>query len=188
MEHFDQGPFALGRLAGNQHQVAWIDGVMRDPMDRGCAERAHDLRGNAQNRTDRHGSVRVDPFFGQGSFEIFRDVNQVIVLDSEIIEGGNVGMAQLLRRHRFGFEPSPAPAGFQGGGGNHFHHHFLPGIDLLRLVSQGAVGEFSDRVRFPPRRRGICLERSCCPCVEAEPKQTRTIRSNRAGAAGVGFR
>ena len=104
MQHFHQGPFAFSRLAGNQHQITRINGAVNDPMERRSAQRAHDLRRNAQDRAHRHWPVRVDPFFNKGPIEIFCDVNKVMVLNSEIIQGADVDMIQLLRGNRFRFE------------------------------------------------------------------------------------
>ena len=94
-------------------------------MERRGAQRAHHLRRNAQDRAHRHWPVRVDPFFSKGPIEIFRNVNKVIVLNSEIIQSGDVDMIQLLRGNRFGFELF-AHRHFQRRGGNHLHHHFFP--------------------------------------------------------------
>ena len=125
MEHSHQGPLTFRCLTGSQHEVARINGVVVDPIKRGGAQRAHHLRRNPQNRAHRHWPTRVHPFFRQGPLEIFCNVNEVIVLDSEIIQDGDIDMAQLLRRNRLGFEPF-AHRGFQRPGGNDFHDHFFP--------------------------------------------------------------
>ena len=89
----------------------------------------------------------VHPLFRWGSLKILPDVNEVIVLDSEIIQGGDIDMVQFPRRNRLGFEPFAHPR-FQASRGNHVHHDFLPRIDLFRLVGQRAVGDFSDCLQF----------------------------------------
>ena len=83
MEHFYERPLAFRRLTGDQHQVTRIDGVMKNPIERGCAQGAHDLRGNAQDRAHRHRAMLVHPFVRQRPLEIFRYIDKAIVLDSD---------------------------------------------------------------------------------------------------------
>ena len=78
--------------------------------------------------------MRVDPFFRAGSIEILSDVNQVIVLDSEIVESRNVNVIDLLRRERFRFELFSHGA-FQGERWNHFDGDVPAGVDLLTTVN-----------------------------------------------------
>ena len=147
MEHFHERPFAFRCLAGNQHEVARINGPVVDSMKRGGAERAHHLRCNAQDRAHRHRPIRVHPLFRRGSLEIFGHVDELIVLDSEIVQDRDVDVTELLRRNRLGFETF-ARRCFQRTAGNDLHQHFFPGIDLFRLVGQRAVGDFSDGGHF----------------------------------------
>ena len=65
-----------------------------------------------------------DPFFKRSSFKLLGDVNKVIALNPEIIQGMNVDMIQFLRGNRIRFE-LVADLDFQRRNGDCFHHHFL---------------------------------------------------------------
>lgn len=104
VQHLDQRPFRVWRLAGHEHDVARINGVMNDAVEGADTGSVHHLLRDPQDYADRHRSARLDPFIRGDAIEIFRHVNDLTVDDSEIVQDGNVDVLDPLRAFRFGFE------------------------------------------------------------------------------------
>ncbi len=97
-------------------------------------EHIHDLKSDAQNRVCRHRTVRAHPGVRGFTFQIFGHENEVIMLDSDIKNFGEISVIQLLRRPRIFFE-SDAFHFINTGKRDELHRHNSTAVVTDRFVS-----------------------------------------------------
>ena len=126
---------------------------MRNFVERRRAHRAHHLQRDAQDRAGGHGAVLVHPFFRARPLEIFGDADELVVLDAEIVEGGNVDVVDLLRGNRFLLELG-SDGRLERSCREHFDIHIAAGIDLVATISACGGDLFRRRAHRNTRRLG----------------------------------
>ena len=104
IKQFNPGPAAVERRPGKDHQIHRLDGTMGQAMSGRFRKHMHDLKADAQNRVCRHWTVRAHPRVRGFTFQIFGHENEVIMLDANIKNSGEISVIQLLRRPRILFE------------------------------------------------------------------------------------
>src|SRR5215211_2008170 len=104
MQHLDQRPIPLRRLARNQHDIPRIDRVMKNAVKRSGTERADHLHRDAQHRSGRQRSVRLHPIFRRSALEVFGYVNHLVAVESEIMHDGDVDVIEPPGHFRLNFE------------------------------------------------------------------------------------
>ena len=97
-------------------------------------EHVHNLKADAQNRVCRHRTVRAHPGVCGFTFQIFGYENEVIVLDSDIKNFGEISVIQLLRRPRIFFE-SDALHFINTGKRDELHRYHSTAIVTDRFIS-----------------------------------------------------
>jgi len=94
---------------------------------------------DAQNRVRRHRAMRVNPGFSGFTLQIFGHENEVIILDADIKNSGDITVLELLRRPRALFE-SDAIHFINTGEGNELHRHRPTAVVPDRFIgNDGAV-------------------------------------------------
>ena len=134
IEQFSPGPAAIGRYSGKDQQIRRLNGAMDLVMGACCHERIHNLKADAQNCVGRHRAMRVNPGLCGFTFQIFGYKNQVIMLDSDVKNSGDVTVIELLRRPRAVFE-SDAFHLINTGEGNELHRHRSTAVVTDRFIS-----------------------------------------------------
>ena len=104
IQDFDKWPAAIRRLARHDHQVAGLNGPVRQTEERSGCDRSHYLQPDTQDRVGRHRPMSNDPGINRFAFQVFRNQAEIIVLDPNRQDFRDVDMIEFLRRPRAFFE------------------------------------------------------------------------------------
>jgi hypothetical protein len=83
----------LGRLAGGNENVSWLDVTMDDAFGVSTIKRISDFDGQRQQRFLRHGAT-VDAMFQRDAFQKFHGDERMPVLFADVVDGADIGMIQ----------------------------------------------------------------------------------------------
>ena len=134
IKQFNPGPSAIERGSGKDHQICRLDGTMGQAVSSRFREHVHDLKADAQNGVCRHRTVRAHPSRRGVTLQIFGHESEVIVLDSDIKNSGEISVIQLLRHSRVFFK-SDAFHFINTGKRDELHRHHSTTVVTDRFIS-----------------------------------------------------